>query len=191
MCTVLCQSDSTVSLIAAMLNKKPGPPDEEAAMPKLSSLGHVGLYVRDLPRMRDFYTRVLGLEVTDESAERRMVFLSSRSAEEHHEVLLIERREDSGGPPRPSLLQQVAFNVDSLAELRRFKRTFEDEGVEITQTVTHGNTASIYFKDPEGNVLEAYYTVAPSWPQPFSVPIDLDEDDASVLRQIEEAKRAG
>ena len=81
--------------------------------------------------------------------------------------------------------------MDSLAELRRFKRTFEDEGVEITQTVTHGNTASIYFKDPEGNVLEAYYTVAPSWPQPFSVPIDLDEDDASVLRQIEEAKRAG
>ena len=27
-------------------------------MPKLSSLGHVGLYVRDLPRMRDFYTRM-------------------------------------------------------------------------------------------------------------------------------------
>ena len=71
-----------------------GPPDEEAAMPKLSSLGHVGLYVRDLARMRDFYTRVLGLEVTDESAERRMVFLSSRPAEEHHEVLLIERRDD-------------------------------------------------------------------------------------------------
>ena len=174
-----------------MLDKKPaGPPDEEAAMPKLSSLGHVGLYVRDLPRMRDFYTRVLGLEVTDESAERRMLFLSSRPAEEHHEVLLIERPED-GGAPRPSLLQQVAFNVESLDELRRFKRTFEDEDVEITQTVTHGNTASIYFKDPEGNVLEAYYTVAPSWPQPFSVAIDLDGDDASVLRQIEEAKRAG
>ena len=48
---MLFQSDSAVSLIAAMLNKKPaGPPDEEAAMPKLSSLGHVGLYVRDLPR---------------------------------------------------------------------------------------------------------------------------------------------
>ena len=161
-------------------------------MPKLSSLGHVGLYVRDLARMRDFYTRVLGLEVTDESAERRMVFLSSRPAEEHHEVLLIERREDAGGTEaRPSLLQQVAFHVESLDELRRFKRTFEDEGVEITQTVTHGNTASIYFKDPEGNVLEAYYTVTPTWPQPLSVPIDLDGDDASVLRQIEEAKRAG
>ena len=45
--------------------------------------------------------------------------------------------------------------------------------------------------DPEGNILEAYYTVAPTWPQPLSVPIDLDGDDASVLRQIEEAKRAG
>ncbi len=177
------QFDSAVSLIGAMLNK-------EAAMPKLSSLGHVGLYVRDLGRMRDFYTRVLGLQVTDESAERRMVFLSSRPDEEHHEVLLIERRDDAGGPG-PSLLQQVAFHVESLDELRGFKRTFEDEGVEITQTVTHGNTASIYFKDPEGNVLEAYHTVAPTWPQPLSVPIDLDVDDASVLRQIEEAKRAG
>ena len=161
-------------------------------MPKLSSLGHVGLYVRDLPRMRDFYARVLGLEVTDESVERRMVFLSSRPDEEHHEVLLIERRGDDDAPgARPPLLQQVAFHVESLDELRRFKRTFEHEGVEITQTVTHGNTASIYFKDPEGNVLEAYYTVAPTWPQPLSVPIDLDGDDASVLRQIEEAKRAG
>ena len=158
-------------------------------MPNLSSLGHVGLYVRDLGRMRDFYTRVLGLEVTDESAERRMVFLSSRPDEEHHEVLLIERRGDAGSPG--TSLQQVAFHVESLDELRLFKRTFEDEGVEITQTVTHGNTASIYFKDPEGNVLEAYYTVAPTWPQPLSVPIDLDGDDASVLRQIEEAKRAG
>ena len=110
-----------------MLNKKPGPPDRGGRHAEAIVLGHVGLYVRDLARMRDFYTRVLGLEVTDESAERRMVFLSSRPAEEHHEVLLIERRDDVGGAPRPSLLQQVAFNVDSLAELRRFKQTFEDE----------------------------------------------------------------
>ena len=49
----------------------------------------------------------------------------------------------------------------------------------------------VYKAFAEGNVLEAYYTVAPTWPQPFSVAIDLDGDDASVLRQIEEAKRAG
>lgn len=75
-----------------------------------------------------------------------MVFLSSRPEAEHHELVLMGGR--TAGR-KAKLLQQLSFHVDSLEELRRFHRAFKDEGVEISTTVTHGNTASIYFLDPE------------------------------------------
>ena len=51
---------------------------------------------QDLSRMKDFYTRVLGLQVTDEDEAEGMVFLSSRPEAEHHELVLAGGR--LGGP---------------------------------------------------------------------------------------------
>jgi catechol-2,3-dioxygenase len=150
-------------------------------MPKVSSLGHVGLHVTDYPKMRDFYTRVLGFTVTDEDADRQMCFLSAQPGEEHHELLITSGREASS---EVKLLQQLSFHVGSLQEVREFRQVFEAESVEISRAVTHGNTASLYFLDPEGNRLEVYYTVPVDWHQPFSKPIDLDMDDEALLQHI-------
>ena len=38
-------------------------------MPSIAGLGHVGIYTHDLSKMRDFYSRVMGLEITDEEIE--------------------------------------------------------------------------------------------------------------------------
>ncbi len=32
---------------------------------RIRKIGHVGIYCRDLPKMVDFYTRMLGLKVSD------------------------------------------------------------------------------------------------------------------------------
>jgi catechol 2,3-dioxygenase-like lactoylglutathione lyase family enzyme len=152
-------------------------------MPKVSSLGHVGLFVSDLPKMRDFYTRVLGMTVTDESAERQMCFLSARPGEEHHEMFLTVGRDAED----VKVVQQVSFHVDSLEELREFHHTFKAEGVEIDSVVSHGNTASIYFRDPDRNRLEVYFSIPVEWPQPFRVAIDIERSDEAVLQQIHDA----
>ena len=47
----------------------------------ITGLGHTGLWVYDLPVMRDFYERVMGLTVTDEDAELGIVFFSARPDE--------------------------------------------------------------------------------------------------------------
>ena len=153
-------------------------------MPNVSSLGHVGLFCTDLQAMRDFYTRVLGMTVTDEGPERGMVFLSARPADEHHELLLMRGRTGGGDA---LIVQQISFHVDSLDELRAFHAQFEAEGVPIDSVVTHGNTASVYFRDPEGNRLEVYYSLPVEWPQPFRANIDLTADNDGVLRQIHDA----
>ncbi len=153
-------------------------------MPRVSSLGHVGLFCNDLPVMRDFYTRVLGMTVTDENADRGMVFLSARPGDEHHELLLMGGRT---GDEDARIVQQISFHVDSLDEVRDFHRGFQSEGVPVDSVVTHGNTASVYFRDPEGNRLEVYYSLPVEWPQPFRAEIDLSQSNEEVLRQIHDA----
>ena len=46
-------------------------------MPSVTGLGHVGLYVQDMPKMVDFYSNFLGLKVTDVGLPR-IVFMSAR-----------------------------------------------------------------------------------------------------------------
>lgn len=150
-------------------------------MAKVTSLGHVGLFVSDYNLMRDFYTRILGFIVTDEARERGMCFLSARPEDEHHELLLAAGRKILNGSPQ---IQQMSFHVESIQALREFKSAFIEEGLTITAEVTHGNAASIYFNDPEGNQLEVYYAIPVEWPQPFRKPLDFSQDDQGVLKQI-------
>ena len=39
-------------------------------MPSVTSLGHLGIYCQDLDRMRDFYSRFMGMAITDEDLDR-------------------------------------------------------------------------------------------------------------------------
>jgi catechol-2,3-dioxygenase len=150
-------------------------------MRKVTGLGHLGLHVYDYPKMRDFYARVMGMQVTDEDEERQMCFLSARPDEEHHELLLNGGRNT---PEETKLVQQISFTVESIAVLKEFREILEAEALPIDSISTHGNTASVYFRDPEGNRLEVYYSIPVEWPQPFRKPINLDQDDDAVLQQI-------
>ena len=156
-------------------------------MPKVTSLGHIGLHCYDYPTMLDFYTRVLGFTVTDALPSGTACFLSARPAEEHHEILLTSGRtaaEDA------KLVQQISMHVGSLEDLKAFHKLFQEEGVKEERIITHGNTASIYFRDPENNYLGVYYSIPVEWPQPFGEPIDLDQDDDAILAQIAEIRAA-
>ncbi|GAA2636263.1 VOC family protein [Actinomadura fulvescens] len=135
----------------------------------IAELGHTGLWVNDLPVMRDFYERVLGLTVTDEDDELGIVFFSSRPEEEHHEFVLQRGRTAEPGAKQQ---HQISWRVDSLEDIRAFHRTFEEEGVEVQQEVTHGNAFGIYFFDPEGNRNEVYLRLDRDVRQPFRKSID-------------------
>ena len=156
-------------------------------MPKVTSLGHIGLYCYDYPRMLDFYTRVLGFTVTDRMPDREACFLSARPAEEHHEILLTAGRTAAEDV---KLVQQISMHVESLEDLKAFHALFQEEGVKEERIITHGNTASIYFRDPENNYLEVYYSIPVEFPQPFGEPIDIDQDDEAILAQIAEIRAA-
>jgi catechol 2,3-dioxygenase-like lactoylglutathione lyase family enzyme len=57
-------------------------------------LSHFGIDVTDVDRMADFYTRVLGLLVSDRGPLENgptLVFLS-RNPDEHHQLVLVSGR---------------------------------------------------------------------------------------------------
>ena len=151
-------------------------------MPRVTKLGHTGVYVEDLARMRDFYTRVLGLTVTDEDAERGMVFFSSRPDEEHHEFVIMRGR---NAPRDARVVQQISWHVGSVDDLLAFHRLLLDEGVEVEREVTHGIALAIYFFDPEGNRIEVYWQTDQRVPQPFGKAIDLGQPAEAVLAQAQ------
>ena len=64
-------------------------------------LGHSGLWVTDLEVMEDFYTRIIGLQVTDREDDLGIVFLSSRPDVEHHEFVLQRGRTAHDGAMLP------------------------------------------------------------------------------------------
>src|SRR4051812_47067138 len=152
-------------------------------MPKVSRLGHTGVYVHDLDKMRDFYTRVLGLTITDEDLDRGLVFFSSRPEEEHHEFVIMRGRT---GPDDAKVVQQISWHVDSLETLLEFHRTLQTEtDVTVEREITHGIAIAIYFLDPEGNRIEVYWATDKDIPQPFGKAMDLDQSAEAVLAQAE------
>ncbi|MGQ4809487.1 hypothetical protein NKDENANG_02904 [Candidatus Entotheonellaceae bacterium PAL068K] len=148
-------------------------------MPRVDGLGHVGIYVDDIMKQRDFYTRVMGLEIADQDLEGRgMVFLSAHPEEEHHEFVLVKGR---AANTEVRLINQISFKVKTLAELKEFYRVFNEEGLTIQRTVSHGNAFGMYALDPEGNTIEVYYKTGFPVPQPHGDPIDLDASEEALL----------
>src|SRR5207253_9486048 len=119
----------------------------------VQKIGHVGLYCRDLPRMVEFYARVLGFQVSDVN-EKGMTFL--RFGADHHSLVLAKAAE---APSGPTVLQQIAMEVADLDTLKRIRKYLLDEKAPKVTPIKHegpGNDYTFDFDDPEGNRLQFF-----------------------------------
>jgi len=151
-------------------------------------LAHMGIYVHDREKMEQFYTDVLGLMVTDHGPGRNGVHLTflSGNKDNHHQVVLVTGRPDTSGF---NPIQQISFMVDSLSDLREVHRRALSLGATDMRPVSHGNAWSIYFKDPEGNTVEAFLDTPFHVPQPHGEFLDLTKSDDEILPTTEDACR--
>jgi catechol 2,3-dioxygenase-like lactoylglutathione lyase family enzyme len=126
---------------------------------QLRKIGHVVLNVTDLHRAVDFYTRVLGLQVSDRYPDTMvpggMVFL--RCNPDHHGVALV------GGASKAerSSLNHFAFEVGALDEVFRARVWLREHQVPIHFEGRRraGCQIAIEFQDPDGNNLEIYWNI--------------------------------
>jgi catechol-2,3-dioxygenase len=150
-------------------------------MPRIVRLGHVGLYCFSTARQADFYSRVLGLTITDRDDERGLVFLSARPEEEDHELLLAAGRNIGR---EAQVVQQISFRCASLADVRELHDRLRAGATEIDVVVSHGVAVGVYFFDPEGNRVEVYYATGIDAPQPHVIGVDITQDDEAIMEDV-------
>jgi catechol-2,3-dioxygenase len=155
------------------------------------AFSHMGMFVADLGRMRDFYTRVLGFTVTDtgelETARGRLQFVFlSRDPKEHHQIVLA-----TGKPGHLAFnpINQISFRMAEFGGLRQMYRRVLDEKVKELHPVCHGNALSIYFHDPEGNRIELFVDTPWYVKQPLRIPLDMQMDDKQLWAWAEAEAR--
>ena len=164
--------------------------EEQVSVPSLS-FSHMGLFVTDVARMQDFYTRVLGFALTDRGVLETvdgpltLAFLS-RDPSEHHQIVLA-----SGRPAKLEFnaINQISFRLADLAGLREMYRRLQNEPVSHIAPICHGNTLSVYFRDPEGNRMELFIDTPWYVRQPQRIPIDMKLSDAELWAWAEAEAR--
>jgi len=151
------------------------------------AFSHMGIFVTDVARMEDFYTRVLGFTVTDRGdlGSTELIFLS-RDPREHHQIVLASGRP---GELRFNPINQISFRMAEFAGLREMHRRLEREGLAEISPVSHGNALSVYFRDPEGNRIELFVDTPWYVQQPLRVPMDMKLPDAELWAWAEAEAR--
>ena len=144
-------------------------------------LSHVGLYVRDVEKMRAFYTKVLGFVVSDAAEDGRITFMS-RNPSDHHQVVLVRGRQTDAEVP---MVQQISFNVGTLANVQNVYRKVKAAQCKVIDPRCHGNAWSVYFSDPEGNRIEMFCDTPWYVSQPCGFEIDLDKSEDALYRETE------
>lgn len=129
-------------------------------MIKLQRLGHVLIAVRDVERSKDFYTRILGFKLLEQDPEHGGVFLSIG---EHGNTLDLFPCRDpaaaSSAQSDPTSMNSLgvkhtAFAVATEDDLKDAWHALQDAGVPILRAIDHVSQKSLYFHDPDGNLLE-------------------------------------
>ncbi len=158
------------------------------------SFSHVGVFVTDLDKMVDFYTRVLGLVISDRDMMkdgREIAFLTLDPREHHQVVFATGRPADLAY----NMIQQLSFRAESLSSLREAYVALKHEPIVELGPISHGNAISAYFRDPEGNRLEVFVDTKWHVPQPCAAPVDLMKSDDEIMafvdRQIAALPGAG
>ena len=155
-------------------------------MVKPKRLGHLVLRVRDLNKSESFYTSVLGLKVTTRIPDS-MVFMSV--GESSHDLALVSVGPDAPGPEEGRVgLYHFAWEMDSLDDLKAMYTGLKDKKIPIGGVGDHGISLGVYFFDPDGNEIEAYYELPKNeWPSQSNIfsgkfPLSISEDETEATQ---------
>ena len=149
---------------------------------------HVGLFVKDLERMTQFYKLVFSMVETDggEARGNDIKFLS-RNSIEHHQLVLETSRKS-----KETTVQQLSFRFECLDDLREMKERIESLPDNILGEdmkpygVNHGISWSLYCHDPEGNRIEMFIDSPFYVSQPCVNDLDLSMSDAEILKKTQD-----
>lgn len=163
--------------------------------PRIIKVGHVGITVRDLDRTIEFYSKYLGLKLSERFNYQEQRIGHGKAVAEaafmrcdvtHHELSIFRMRTDiipadaPDAPPYRFGLHHIAFELASPKDLLDLYKAMKDGGVAIVDARKGGpgNQPRFYARDPDGNMLEFYWGIDMiGWdnaPRPFDPIEEID-----------------
>ena len=150
-------------------------------------IGHLHLKVSDLDRAIQFYTEVLGFELTTRMG-RQAAFLSAGGYHHHIGLNTWESRGGNPPPPHATGLFHFAILLPSRVALAQTLQRLLDHNWPIDGAADHGVSEAIYLRDPDQNGIELYRDrPLEEWPkndngelEMFTEPLDLE----SLLKEV-------
>jgi catechol-2,3-dioxygenase len=130
----------------------------------IKRLNHVVLWVRDAQRALAFYRDILGFSIV-EMPSPQAVFLRANGSDNHHDLGLFGIGPDAGPPSqgRQVGMYHAAWEVAAIEDLAKARETLVQSGHLVGES-DHGNSLSLYARDPDGNELEVFWMVPrPEW----------------------------
>ncbi|KFY26546.1 hypothetical protein V491_01266 [Pseudogymnoascus sp. VKM F-3775] len=115
-----------------------------------NSLAHVVLRTTNLKSMVSFYKVFLGAHAAYEN--ENSAFLTYD--EEHHRIAIAAAPSTGPKVRTSSGLEHIAFGFATLRDLMDSYKQRKEFGIVPIWGVNHGPTVSIYYQDPDGNILE-------------------------------------
>lgn len=112
---------------------------------------HVVFQTAQPEAMRDWYCAVLDGHVV--FADAALTFITFD--EEHHRIALLRPpTELQPKTPTTACMHHVAYTFDDLDGLLDRYARLRDQGITPAVSIAHGVTTSMYYRDPDGNLVE-------------------------------------
>jgi catechol-2,3-dioxygenase len=123
----------------------------------IKRLNHLVLWVRDAQRSLAFYRDVLGFSIV-EMPSPQAVFLRANGSDNHHDLGLFGIGADAPGPSDGHQvgMYHAAWEVAAIQDLAHARDALRTSGALVGES-DHGNSLSLYARDPDGNELEVFW----------------------------------
>lgn len=127
----------------------------------LTTLGfhHITMVSGDSRRTLAFYRDLLGLSVVKDAGESKdpnayRLYLGDEAGSPGTLVTFVERPAAAHGRPGVGGVHHLALGVGTYEAQLKWKRYLMDRGVPVSGPMPRGYFTSLYFRDPDGQVLE-------------------------------------
>ena len=125
--------------------------NQQFALTRPAYVGQAHLVVRDLPRVSEFYQKIIGLSVIEKSPSGEVLGVNGQPL-----LTLTTSGNATLAPSGAAGLFHTAFLMPSRDDLALWLTNVAQHNVELQGASDHLVSEAIYLADPEGNGIEVY-----------------------------------
>jgi len=155
-------TETTDEAVTPEVSPAPTETPSEAAEPlqlKLGGIHHVTAICSNLDRTVSFYRDLLGMTLikrttNEDDPGARHFYFGDSEASPGSIVTFMEYSNMDQGAIGVGVVHHFALRAGSLDELHAWHKHLNEHGVQATEPINRTYYSSIYFRDPDGNILE-------------------------------------